>query len=99
MIGTRCRERPRLRTPLPPAVCAGCQLPYVSTTCLRFRGQDAYALSQPCGLPQPVKDSVALQASDCKPGKESTLRKVAMRFLCIHFLQYPQISTTALFLQ
>lgn len=38
------------------ALCAGCQLPYVSTICLRFRGQDAYALSQPVlWLPQPVR--------------------------------------------
>lgn len=34
---------------------ARCQLPYVSTTCLRFRGQDAYALSQPVCVGSPSR--------------------------------------------
>ena len=68
------------RTPFLPAACAGCQLPYVSTTCLRFRGQDAYALSQPPRAPPAGRRSVALCPRDCKPGKESTPRKDAMRF-------------------
>ena len=80
--GDTLRERGAAlsRTPFLPAACAGCQLPYVSTTCLRFRGQDAYALSQPLRAPPAGRRSVALCPRDCKPGKESTPRKDAMRF-------------------